>query len=234
MLANSLLVLVSATLALASPCVRTSPTLPVNGGDKELPSPPAGATLQRIALGLGIQNYTCAAAGSEATATGALAMLYDITHLYPGTGRRALDADAWAGLSAKALNGHPVPLNLLPNGTGADAQNPFTADAALQLDDLADLPFLGHHYFNAAGVPTFAISSGTFFGKKIDSINAPASADRGPDGTGAVTWLYLGDAGGSKGIKYTYRVLTAGGNSHGCTAAGKHSTSYATTYWFFS
>ncbi|KPM39042.1 hypothetical protein AK830_g7489 [Neonectria ditissima] len=234
MLANSLLFLVSATLALASPCVRTSPTLPVNGGDKELSSPPTGVTLKRIALGFGIQNYTCASAGSTAAATGALAMLYDITSLYPGTGRKSLDTDAWAGLSATALNGHAVPLNLLTDGPGADAANPFPANAALKLTGVPDLPFLGHHYFNAAGIPTFALSSGTLVGKKLDAVNAPASADPGPDGTGAVAWLYLGDAGGSTGgLQYVYRVLTAGGNAHGCTAAGKDSTSYATTYWFF-
>lgn len=234
MLAKSLLFLASATLALASPCVRSSPVLPVNGGEKELPSPPTGVTLKHIALGFGIQNYTCADVGSTATATGALAMLYDITYLYPSQSRRSLSSAAWLKLTADALYSQAVPLNMKTGAgaVGADAQNPFTASTTLKVNNL-EMPFLGHHYFNAAGVPTFDLGSQVFIGTKLDAISAPASADKGPDGTGAVAWLYLGDAGGSIGVKYVYRVLTAGGNSHGCAKAGADSTSYTTMYWFY-
>ncbi|KAL6415399.1 hypothetical protein AUP68_01954 [Ilyonectria robusta] len=234
MLAKSLLFLASATLALASPCVRSSPVLPVNGGEKELPSPPTGVTLKHIALGFGIQNYTCADAGSTATATGALAMLYDITYLYPSQSRRSLSSAAWLTLTGDVLDNHAVPLNMKTGAgaVGADAQNPFTASTALKVNSL-EMPFLGHHYFNAAGVPTFDLGSQVLIGTKLDAVAAPASANKGPDGTGAVAWLYLGDAGGSIGVKYVYRVLTAGGNAHSCTKAGADSTSYTTMYWFY-
>ncbi|KAF7544397.1 hypothetical protein G7Z17_g9993 [Cylindrodendrum hubeiense] len=233
MLANSLLFLASATLALASPCVRSSPVLPVNGGAKELATPPSNLTLKHIALGFGIQNYTCASAGATATATGALAMLYDIAHLYPGQSRIALDNADWLTLTADALDSQAVPLNLKTDGEpGADPVNPFTASTALTVNGL-DLPFLGHHYFNAAGVPTFDLGSQIFFGTKLDSVAAPSSAYSGPDGTGAVAWLQLGDTGASVGISYVYRVLTAGGNAHTCTEAGNDSTSYTAQYWYY-
>ncbi|EWY79328.1 hypothetical protein FOYG_17506 [Fusarium oxysporum NRRL 32931] len=68
---------------------------------------------------------------------------------------------------------------------------------------------------------------------KIDGIKAPASAPAGPEGTGAVDWLYLGDIGGSQGVSFVYRVLTAGGASHGCEVQGTDSTSYTTLYWLY-
>ncbi|KAH7148465.1 hypothetical protein EDB81DRAFT_792327 [Dactylonectria macrodidyma] len=163
-------------------------------------------------------------------------MLYDAVHLYPGQSRKALTADGWLKLTSKVLNGHKVPLNLKTDGSvGASATKPFPKNAPLKIDGVAAMPFLGHHYFNAAGVPVFdlSVSSDLLIAKKLDAIAAPASADPGPDGTGAVAWLQLGDAGGSKGVSYVYRVLTAGGNSHGCTKAGDDSTSYTTMYWFY-
>ena len=170
-------------------------------------------------------------------------MLYDITNLYPGRRANGLSQAAWNQLTATALNSHAVPLNFDPSTdgrianavSGASATNPFPADAPLKLNGIAPLPFAGHHFFNSAGVPQFVLEGGkkVILGKKLDAADAPASADKGPDGTGAVAWLQLGDNGGSVGLKYVYRVLTAGGNPHGCSGAGKDSTDYTATYWFF-
>ncbi|KAH6891463.1 hypothetical protein B0T10DRAFT_312949 [Thelonectria olida] len=234
MLAKSLLFIASATLALASPCAKSTPTLPYNGGGTELPSPPSGVTLKHIALGFGIQNYTCTGYGATPTAIGALAMLYDITKLYPdGRRRTALSADAWTDLTGTTIDSCSVPLNLVSSG-GADSANPFTDPTPLEVDGLS-LPFLGHHFFNAAGTPIFDLGSQLLRATKLKGVNAPASANAGPDGTGAVAWLELGDAGESIGLSYVYRVLTAGGNSHGCTAEGasSDSTSYTAQYWFY-
>ncbi|KAM0339373.1 hypothetical protein ACHAPU_010938 [Fusarium lateritium] len=247
MLANSLLVLASAALALASPVEivtrgssckpgKPVPVLPVNGGALELASPPQGVTLKHIALGYGIQNYSCADVGASPVATGALAVLYDVTHLYPGQSRSSLSADKWAALTTDVGNSGKVPLNLNENGVGASLTNPFPKKQSLRVDSInSKVPYLGHHFFNAAGVPTFDLDKAgqLLIAKKIDGIKAPASASAGPEGTGAVDWLYLGDAGGSKGASYVYRVLTAGGVSHGCKAKGTDSTSYATLYWFY-
>jgi hypothetical protein len=79
-----------------------------------------------------------------------------------------------------------------------------------------DLDILGHHYFDSAGTPTFNLSTLNKIGYvgKIASINAPASANKGPAGTGAVPWLQLNKKTGytSVGISQVYRVETAGGN----------------------
>ncbi|KAF4452735.1 hypothetical protein F53441_4446 [Fusarium austroafricanum] len=260
MLAKSFLVLASATMALASPIMsggplgpgapgplnhgpgssckpgKPAPVLPVNGGPSELPAPSAGATLKHIALGFGIQNYTCADAAATPAAVGALAVLYDVTHLYPGQSRSSLTQEKWASLTADVLNTGKVPLNLKENGVGASLTNPFPKSQDLQVQGLRQkLPYIGHHFFNAAGVPTFDLDkvSQLLLCKKIDGIKAPASAPAGPDGTGAVDWLYLGDSGGSIGVNSVYRVLTAGGASHGCKAKGTDSTSYTTLYWFY-
>lgn len=209
----------------------------------ELPTPPTNVTLKYIALGFGIQNYSCSAAGTDAAATGALAMLYDITNLYPGRSSQSLSAEAFSSLTSTAIDGHDVPLNFNSSTTdrvvatslGADTTNPFTPDAPLELDGLAAMPFLGHHFFNSAGSPQFVLGGGSqvLVAKKLDAVAAPSNANAGPDGTGAVAWLFLGDNGGSQGLTYVYRVLTAGGNSHGCNAAGADSTSYTATYWFY-
>ncbi|KAF5019158.1 hypothetical protein F66182_8837 [Fusarium sp. NRRL 66182] len=247
MLARSCLILASAALALASPVTnygqgssckpgKPVPVLPVNGGPLELPSPPQGVALKHIALGFGIQNYTCADAGANPTASGALAVLYDVTHLYPGQSSSSLPSAKFSSLTADVLNAHKVPLNLNKDGVGASLTKPFPKPASLSVHAYRKkLPFLGHHYFNAAGVPTFDLikANQLHVSKKLDGIKAPASASPGPEGTGAVDWLYLGDAGGSHGVSYVYRVHTAGGASHGCKAQGTDSTSYTTQYWFY-
>ncbi|KAH7464300.1 hypothetical protein FOMA001_g17721 [Fusarium oxysporum f. sp. matthiolae] len=232
MLARFFFALTSAALALASPPVhnlypsqsgmptKPTPVLPSNGGDSELPEPSEGVSLKHIALGFGIQNYTCADTAASPTPVGALAVLYDVTHLYPGQGHTL-----------------KVPLNLNEKGTGASLVKPFPKKQDLKIRSLSKkIPYLGHHYFNAAGVPTFDLDKARqlLVAKKIGDIKAPASSPAGPEGTGAVNWLFLGDAGGSHGISYAYRVLTAGGASHGCKAKGADSTSYTAMYWFYN
>ncbi|TVY62396.1 hypothetical protein Focb16_v004145 [Fusarium oxysporum f. sp. cubense] len=211
------------------------PVLPVNGGPSELPAPPRDVTLKHISLGFGIQKYSCAGAGAAPAAVGALAVLYDVACLYPGQARSSLTAKKWASLPSDVLNTRKVPLNRNDDG-GASLTSPFPRKQPLKVEGLRkSIPYLGRHFFNAAGVPTFDLDKANqlFVAKKIDGIKAPASAPAGPEGTGAVDWLYLGDAGGSQGVSLVYRVLTAGGASHGCKAKGTDSTSYTTLYWFY-
>lgn len=232
MLANSLLLLASAALTLASPIryandascsSHPKPILPLNGGERELPSPPPNATLKHIALGVGIQNYTCTGANAQPTLQGAVAMLYDITNRYPTQeSTKAL----WAALPMWSRNS-PSPLNMSPDGIGASSVDPFPQDEDFVSTTFGSLPFLGHHYFNAAGVPVFDLKTTNeiMFSKKVDGIKAPYVSD--------VDWLYLGDAGGSVGVHHVYRVTTAGGVSYGCSAQGVHSVAYGTMYWFY-
>ncbi|KAH7325837.1 hypothetical protein B0I35DRAFT_474570 [Stachybotrys elegans] len=254
MLFNTLLVVGSAALAFASPlrsrsgpgdgpsCTpRPRPVLPVNGGGKELAAP--STELKAIILGFGIQNYTCSGAGEAPRAIGALAMLYDITKLYPNQGPDSLSMEDFTALTTTALWNLDVPLNLEPTSDnriaasrGASLTDPFPAAAPLELEGMKPIPFAGHHIFNSLGQPQFMLPDHdiNFVATKLDDAPAPATADRGPEDTGAVAWLHLGALPGSTGAQYVYRVLTAGGVSHGCAAGpGADSTTYATTYWFY-
>ncbi|ATY65486.1 malate dehydrogenase [Cordyceps militaris] len=253
MLSKSLLLLASlASSVLAAPasCAApkpATPTLPLTGGAKELTNPPDGLKLLHIALGFGIQNYTCAAAGATPTATGALAVLYDARPLYPKQGPRSLASAAqFAQLPADVLATHPVPLNLDnrldradPAHPGASLTEPFLAPpAGLVVDGVNEpLAYIGHHFFTDKGVPAFYLDNGSIFltSKKDEAVDAPVEASAGPDGTGAVAWLKLSATDAAVGpAKFVYRVLTAGGNSHGCVnGAGGDSTSYTATYWFY-
>jgi hypothetical protein len=263
MLTKTFVLLASAALALAAPAPprpgpagapgcpgKTQPVLPVNGGARELVQPPAGTKLKAIALGFGIQNYTCQSATASAVATGAVAMLYDITKLYPGQGPKSLSAEAFNALTTTALWNHDVPLNFDPvtpdriaGSKPASLTKPFTASEPLKLEGLEPIPFAGHHFFRADGKPAFVVNKDVgntgkdginYVAKKDDSIDAPASADKGPEGTGVVGWLQLGALEGTKGASTMYRVVTAGGNSHGCSSGGSaDSVSYTAQYWFF-
>ncbi|OAA39433.1 malate dehydrogenase [Metarhizium rileyi] len=248
---KSHLILLSAALALGRPssssCRAThqTPTLPQAGGASSLPQPPEGYRVIHIALGFGIQNYTCAGVGEDATPDGAIAMLYDVTGLYPGQSRQSLPQKDWDELTSRVLRTHDVPLNLNsstggrvePDSPGACHNNPFKQDGPLRLEGARELPFLGHHLFNSAKVPEFVLNGGKIdlLSSKNSGVDAPADADKGPDGTGAVPWLALGAKDGTVGdARFVYRVSTAGGNSHGCAkTTGQDSTKYAAMYWFY-
>lgn len=197
--------------------------------------------LKQVLLGHGIQNYTCSAAGQKATATGALAVLWDIKGLYPGSGPRGLAPEDWDALTVNVLHNTDLPLNLANDAAhpyAADTSAPFPAAADLTVEGVeGPMKFAGHHYF-AGAVPTFDISATaekiSFSGKKDDGIPAPAAADKGITGSGAVDWLQLGTNGASSGASMVYRVFTAGGVAAACTEAGQtDSVPYTAQYWFY-
>ncbi|KAG6005819.1 hypothetical protein E4U21_007591 [Claviceps maximensis] len=250
MLSPARILLLSAALVFGLPSGSCAPgckalVLPQIDGAHNLPQPPAGSKLLHIALGFGIQNYTCSSVGASSVATGALAMLYDIRALYPGQSRDSLSRKDWEGIPCRALWSHFVPLNLNystagrvePQSPGASQTHPFPGNAPLEVWGLKPLPFLGHHLFTSAGVANFILDGGktNVLANKLAAVDAPEAADKGPQGTGAVAWLQLDAQDGSIGrVKYVYRVLTAGGMSHGCSrAAGQDSTTYTAMYWFF-
>jgi hypothetical protein len=74
---------------------------------------------------------------------------------------------------------------------------------------------LGHHFLDGTGTPVFDLYSVNeiLYGKKTGDVKAPATANKGPAGTGAVDWLQLTAKEGydSLGLSLTYRVVTAGG-----------------------
>ncbi|POS78686.1 hypothetical protein DHEL01_v202929 [Diaporthe helianthi] len=252
---KSVIVITSlATAAVAAPyqkrCRRdpaVAITLP-STGSTDLPAPDANLTLRYVAIGHGIQNYTCATANASAVATGALAVLYDITPLYPGTPDTGVSADVFEGISSTVLREQAIPLNLINPAAGiptdslsttnplaenayqADASNPFPnpiADLALDSQGI-NAKYLGVHYFDAKSSPTFDLAGGAdpaglfFSGAKTGGVKAPTEADKGVLNTGAVDWLQLGDNGRglSKNVAGVYRVVTAGGVAEACSVSG--------------
>ncbi|KAK4219757.1 hypothetical protein QBC37DRAFT_112007 [Rhypophila decipiens] len=224
----------------AAPKCRPSPTVPVAGATSNLSSPPPNAVLKKIAIGHGLQNYTCASPSQpSAQAAGALAVLYDVTPLYPGKahGLERADFDA---LPITTLYSQDLPLNMTqsgPNVYAANAGSPWIAPADLTLGERT-IKFLGHHYFDIDSIPMFDLQAAGLKASVVrnDSVAAPLNADKGPMGTGAVAWLQLKDSGKGKsvGIDYVYRVITAGGNPVSCsTGASSFSIPYTTFYWFY-
>ncbi|KAI9889450.1 MAG: hypothetical protein M1814_005313 [Vezdaea aestivalis] len=182
--------------------------LPQTNSGTELPAPPAGLTLKFITLGRGVQNYTCASASATPVAIGAIAKLYD--------GKPLVQYSQSVFNAITSASSH---LSLPP---GADTL----------------IPTLGNHYFDAAGVPTFDLGRGGLLkAAKSAAVDAPASADKGPDGTGAVPWLYLTakPGAGSVNLAAVYRVVTSGGAAPSSCAGqpGVVSIDYATQYWFY-
>ncbi|KAI1371149.1 hypothetical protein F4677DRAFT_436491 [Hypoxylon crocopeplum] len=219
----------------------TTPVLPTTGSGTQLAGPDT-ATLKHILVGHGIQNYTCTAAGATAASIGALAVVWDITPLYPASSSSSLSAADFDQLTSKVLRTTSIPLNLAADGSGgADVGSPFPAPADLTIEGVSGaMKFLGHHFFDEAGTPTFDLSGAgdgeLFKGKKDAGVSAPADADKGADPeTGAVDWLRLSDKGTSTGVSLVYRVLTAGGNPEPCTEAGQaQSIPYAAQYWVYA
>lgn len=74
------------------------------------------------------------------------------------------------------------------------------------------------------------------YGSGVGDIPAPADANAGPQGYGAVDWKALGAAAGSTGLGEVYRVETAGGKAPVSCAGFEGSTvlvQYAAMYWFY-
>ncbi|KAB5525594.1 hypothetical protein GE09DRAFT_1257267 [Coniochaeta sp. 2T2.1] len=231
-------------------------TLPNTGAGTQLPAPAAGSVLKMIALGHGLQNYSCATASGNASATGALAVLYDITQYYPGTPRTGLPANIFNDLSKLLLFGQDLPLNLVnpaaakpgtptkPNTLPekqyvAVTSAPFKAPADIKFGPITAAKEIGRHYFASPNsVPTFDLSAKTGLVarvQKVDAVTAPASAEKGITKSGAVAWLRLPDNGASVGVTEVYRVVTAGGVASTCDiiGQGEGSVPYTAQYWFF-
>ena len=209
--------------------------------------------LLKIAIGHGLQNYTCANTSATAVAAGALAVLYDVTEMYPLPGKGLPDVAAFNALSGTILHGANIPLNFV-NPAAADPNNqlpttdylvaggdPFVAQADLTLGEQT-FPFLGHHYFDGTGTPTFdlyarqpADAAFVLRAKKDAAVKAPADADRGLTDSGAVDWLRLSDKGDSEGdVSLVFRVLTAGGSPAACESEDQtESVPYTAMYWFY-
>ncbi|PSR73962.1 hypothetical protein BD289DRAFT_448893 [Coniella lustricola] len=246
-----------AAFAIAAPTTDCKPTKPAavaptlpSTGSTDLPTPSSDLTLLYIAVGHGIQNYTCASDNATAVNIGALAVFYDATALYPSSGSAsALSTADWDDLTSSVLWDTSIPLNLVDQAVGtapyaedaatlypeesynADASDPFPAPAAaltlaLPSGPRVQAPFLGRHYFDALSSPTIDLSGARpalfFSGAKTGDVAAPAASDPGLLDTKAVDWLELADNGRglSVGVSNVYRVVTAGGGAQACSVSG--------------
>ncbi|PWY89466.1 hypothetical protein BO94DRAFT_37342 [Aspergillus sclerotioniger CBS 115572] len=179
-----------------------------------LPSPSPNLTLQHVALGRGVQNYTCPSSPANDTAkptsTGALATLFD--------------ASCIVSSDQRLLHRIPAFLQNVP----LETLDFFASLASLAGPDSA---ILGEHYFSASAMPFFDLRLGGndewAAAKKVASVVSPvASMD--------VPWLKLVAVDGV-GIKEVYRVYTAGGMSPATCEGMKSefSVDYAAEYWFY-
>jgi len=208
----------------------SQPTLPTSS----LPQVPANLTLKYIALGQGIQNYTCTSITPVPVAIGAVATLYDVTSLFFST----------------TTTTTPPLLALSPSGeitTCLAALLPqlSTLGPLFSATSMSPPNILGSHYFNSVGTPIFDLvgASARLAAKKVANAPAPAgdAACANADGKGAVDWLMLVDAGAGQsvgGLKAVYRVETAGGKAPAsCIDAGAVkgvvASRYAALYWFY-
>lgn len=179
-------------------------------GTASLPAPTG--TLKYITLGRGTQNYTCASAASTPVSIGATAAIFNVAGL----------------LTGETVSQGQATLNTLPN---------TEIDKTILQIELSGLPIIGAHYFTAAGVPTWNLfgEGVLLYGSTVGDIAAPAGANAGPQGYGAVDWKALTSVAGSVGLTGVYRVETAGGKAPAsCSGFGATIQSqYAAMYWFY-
>jgi len=201
----------------ASPtCDLSNAAMPV--APTPLPTP-SGLTLEHVALGRGVQNYTCANATATPAAVGAVARFYNASCV----------ASDWPDL-----------LPIMPN---LALQYPLPSDPNAPLEP-SNLALSTHHFFSNTTTPVFAFDAptspkfGTVFAQKVNSSDAPANAVVGASGqgNGAVSWLYLTSRADTvSDVKAVYRLNTAGG-SPPATCQGQpsaFSVDYSAVYWFY-
>ncbi|KIX07351.1 uncharacterized protein Z518_02004 [Rhinocladiella mackenziei CBS 650.93] len=180
---------------------------------------PSGLTLEHVAVGRGVQNYTCANPTATPAAVGAVARFYN---------------------SSCVAADYPDLLALLPT---LALQYPLPTDPDAPLEP-SDLTLSVHHYFSNSTTPVFAFDAptspdlGKVFAQKEESSLAPSNAVAGVDGVGngAVDWLYLTSRSTTVGdIKAVYRLNTAGGSPPATCAdqPSAFSVEYAALYWFY-
>lgn len=201
-------VLPSGTLLTPPPTPPPSKNTPEASG---LPAVSSGLKLSHIAVGRGVQNYTCATAAASETpkAVGAVASLFNAT---------------CDGVRAPAV---------------LASVTKIAVDYAIPTSKLAEARLSGHHEFTEKGIPYFKLQTdkvnfGSVHVNATAKTAAPKSASAGPNGLGSVPWLKLVHLDGD--YKEVYRVNTAGGVApKTCEGVqGGFSVEYAAEYWFYA
>ncbi|KAJ7171356.1 hypothetical protein C8R46DRAFT_1175693 [Mycena filopes] len=220
MFSTQLLAVVSAAvLVTAAPSARVCSTsaavMDLPAGQTQLVSPTTAPLY--VALGVGVQNYTCSASTLKYTSTGAVASLYDISCLASTPAFASIQTtvfNAWnaapAGASPTPPAGAPVTLlgfhYFIPaaSGTGLSPKWDFTSTGA-----------------NAGNANAF------FVGSKVGDITDPT-------GNAAVNvdWLALNKLSGSLATQ-VFRVDTVNGQPPTSCVAGSADISVKYTAKYF-
>ncbi|GAB1524508.1 hypothetical protein RhiTH_007662 [Rhizoctonia solani] len=223
-------VLVSAAPAYAPPGIKLT-GCPISNAKVNLPAGQTAVTVPSgnpvyIALGVGVQNYTCGSTGTF-TSSGAVAKLFDIsclvnTPLFPGIQDMVYSVarnDRGQALVAKietvlkavpltplVLGDHYLIPNPTTNGTGLTPV--FDFRAGIKKED----------------------PSGFVAVKKLGNIPSPA-------GSSNVDWLMLQNLGGTVGGTLASTVLRvdtkSGQPPASCTPNATISVPYTTKYWMY-
>ena len=176
-----------------------------------LPAVSQGLKLKHIAVGRGVQNYTCATAAATETpkAIGAVASLFNATC-------DGVRAPAVLASVTKIALGYSIPSTKLADGR-----------------------LSGHHEFTEKGIPFFKLQTdkvnfGAVHVSNALKMDAPKGASTGPNGLGSVPWLKLTRVDGD--YQEVYRINTAGGVApKTCEGVqGSISVDYAAEYWFYA
>ncbi|KAJ7165037.1 hypothetical protein C8R46DRAFT_1351778 [Mycena filopes] len=222
MLAMAVVPFVRVPLVLSAPinpgsCSTANTVMDLPSGQTALVAPSTAPTY--VLLGVGVQNYTCAAGGSTYTSAGAVASLFDISCLQNNADYDTLPTRAFAFWSDTTSSG-VTPLNVA-NDVGAPL-------------------LLGQHYFipnpNGSGSLSpkwdFTAPSGDpsafVVAAKVGDVPAPASPAANVD------WLSLNAVSGSL-AKQVFRVDTVGGQPPSSCAAGSAALSvkYVSRYYLY-
>ncbi|KAL5531516.1 hypothetical protein ACEPAG_4393 [Sanghuangporus baumii] len=217
--------LISASSVLASPTPSIPSNCSVASAKPDLPSGqtnitvPSGQVPETIALGVGVQNYTCTDAGTYTTA-GAVATLFDIscihdTSQYPTITKVAYDI--W---------------NAIPNNDIANIVETFVEKA---------FPVFADHYFitspSGTGIsPVFDARSTSHKGDPNAFVLAARAGDlAAPTGSQDIDWLQLSNVQGDL-AKTVLRIDTQRGQPPPSCTPGSEliSVKYTAAYWFLS
>ncbi|WVQ85920.1 hypothetical protein IAT38_008088 [Cryptococcus sp. DSM 104549] len=171
---------------------------------------PSGEKSSAIAVGQGIQNYTCTSGAY--VSTGALANLFDVSCLYSLTAGKVDSAQLSTQLPQIAFN-------------------------MLKFPDAGPLPVAIHHLFvNTPGSTTAGAISPEFVGASDKVVLSKVTAQDAPtDPATNVPWLQLKAIDGQGTLsKSVYRINTVKGQPPtSCTNEGESlSVPYAALYWF--
>ncbi|KAI0000108.1 hypothetical protein BJV74DRAFT_882781 [Russula compacta] len=217
MLALSLPSLLLASLTFAGPSPRRK-TCNVPASALSLPAPftTPSSTPSFVTIGVGVQNYTCTAAGNYSS-IGAVAQLFDISCLHGTPEFGKIQNDTYASWSE------------------CPSSNPLDSQLVDLVEHKWHINLLGQHYFisqNGTLFPKFDFTS-TQHNPNAYVVASKAGDIPAPTGHQDVDWLDLKAVSGKLATE-VFRVFTRAGQPPASCTPGTPpiSVKYTAQYWF--